>query len=50
MRQPDIEIYLKETVTYKDVEVWLSEVLGTCSEWKKKGETWKCTAGNVPVT
>ena len=50
MRQPDIEIYLKEAVTYKDVEAWLAEVLGPCTEWKKKGETWKCTAGDVPVT
>ena len=51
MRQPDIEIYLKDSdVTYKDVENWLSKVLGACSEWKKKGETYKCTAGDVPVT
>ncbi len=50
MRQPDIEIYLKEAVTYKDVAEWLSTVLGTCSEWKQKGQVWKCTAGNVPVT
>jgi len=50
MRQPDIEIYLKEAVTYKDVAEWLSSVLGACSEWKQKGQVWKCTAGNVPVT
>jgi hypothetical protein len=51
MRQPDIEIYLKDSdVTYKDVEAWLSDVLGECSEWKKKGGTYQCTAGNVPVT
>ena len=25
-------------------------MLGPCTEWKKKGETWKCTAGEVPVT
>ena len=51
MSQPDFEIYLKDSdVTYKDVENWLSEVLGPCSEWKKKGETYKCTAGDVPVT
>ena len=50
MRQPDIEIYLKEAVTYKDVEAWLANVLGPCTDWKKKGETWKCTAGDVPVT
>ena len=42
--------YLKEAITYKDVEAWLAEVLGPCTEWKKKGETWKCMAGNVPVT
>ncbi|MFP3517328.1 hypothetical protein SB766_14145 [Pseudomonas sp. SIMBA_077] len=50
MRQPDIEIYLKEAVTYKDVAEWLSTVLGTCSQWTQKGQVWKCTAGNVPVT
>ena len=33
MRQPDIEIYLKEAVTYKEVADWLSTVLGECSEW-----------------
>ena len=50
MRQPDIEIYLKESVTYKDVADWLSTVLGTCSEWTQKGQVWKCTVGKVPVT
>ncbi|MFJ7883793.1 hypothetical protein ACIQYF_09805 [Pseudomonas sp. NPDC096917] len=50
MRQPDIEIYLKESVTYKDVADWLSTVLGTCSPWTQKGQVWKCTAGEVPVT
>jgi hypothetical protein len=24
--------------------------LGPCSEWKQKGQTFKCKAGNIPVT
>ncbi|CAM3733131.1 hypothetical protein CCOS865_04465 [Pseudomonas reidholzensis] len=51
MRQPDIEIYLKDTdVDHKQVAAWLAEALGTCSEWTQKGLTWKCLAGNIPVT
>ena len=51
MRQPDIEIYLKDAdVDYKAVADWLSEALGQCSEWVKKGQTYKCKAGNVSVT
>lgn len=49
MRQPDIEIYLKD-VDLDAVSQWLSSTLGACSEWQKKGQTFKCHAGNVPVT
>lgn len=48
MRQPDIEIYLKEA-THKEIAAWLSTALGECTEWVQKGQTWKCTAGTVPV-
>jgi len=51
MRQPDIEIYLKDTdVDHKQVAEWLGQALGACSEWQQRGQTWKCMAGNIPVT
>ncbi|EKT4465171.1 hypothetical protein WCE02_17545 [Pseudomonas juntendi] len=51
MRQPDIEIYLKDTdVDHKQVAEWLGQALGPCSQWQQRGQTWKCTAGNIPVT
>ena len=50
MRQPDIEIYLKEPLIHKEIVDWLSKALGECTEWKQKGLLWKCTAGEVPVT
>ena len=51
MRQPDIEIYLKDADTdHKAIAQWLGEVLGTCGPWQQKGQTWKCMAGEVPVT
>ncbi len=40
MRQPDIEIYLKdEDVDHKAIAQWLGDALGSCSEWKQKGQT-----------
>ncbi|WP_416422830.1 hypothetical protein RAM80_23545 [Pseudomonas sp. App30] len=51
MRQPDIEIYLKDAdVDHKAIAAWLGEALGPCSDWVQKGQTWKCKAGSVPVT
>jgi len=51
MRQPDIEIYLKDAdVDHKAIAAWLGEALGPCSDWQQKGQTWKCRAGDVPVT
>lgn len=49
MRQPDIEIYLKDA-SQQAVTDWLSEALGPCSEWQQRGQTFKCRAGDVPVT
>lgn len=49
MRQPDIEIYLKDA-SQQAITEWLSETLGTCSEWQQRGQTFKCRAGEVPVT
>ena len=51
MRQPDIEIYLKDAdVDHKAISAWLGEALGPCSDWVQKGQTYKCKAGNIPVT
>lgn len=49
MRQPDIEIYLKDA-SQQAVTDWLSEALGPCSEWQQRGQTFKCRAGNIPLT
>lgn len=51
MRQPDIEIYLKDAdVDHKQIAEWLAQAIGPCTEWKQKGHTFKCQAGNIPVT
>ena len=51
MRQPDIEIYLKDAdVDHKAIAAWLGAALGPCTDWVQKGQTYKCKAGNVPVT
>lgn len=51
MRQPDIEIYLEEVKSGREhVVEWLSETLGPCTPWVKKGQVRKCTAGGIPVT
>jgi len=51
MRQPDIEIYLKDAeVDHKQIAAWLTQAIGPCTEWKQKGQTYKCQAGNIPVT
>ncbi|MFG0380091.1 hypothetical protein ACF8C6_03905 [Pseudomonas sp. zbq_18] len=49
MRQPDIEIYLKDA-SQQAVADWLSEALGPCSAWQQRGQTFKCHAGDIPVT
>ncbi|CAD5109089.1 hypothetical protein [Zestomonas carbonaria] len=53
MRQPDIEIYLKDAD--RDAVIrWLSQTLGPCTEWRQKGQTFKCeidsAAGPIPLT
>ncbi len=51
MRQPDIEIYLKDAdVDHKAIAAWLGTALGSCSDWVQRGQTYKCRAGSVPVT
>ena len=49
MRQPDIEIYLKDAdVDHRAIVAWLGAALGPCTDWVQKGQTYKCKAGNVP--
>ncbi|WP_462382111.1 hypothetical protein [Pseudomonas sp. Marseille-QA0892] len=49
MRQPDIEIYLKD-VERDAVSEWLAQALGPCSDWQAAGQTFKCAAGSLRVT
>ena len=48
MRQPDIEIYLKDA-DQQAVAAWLHEALGPVSEWQQRGQIFKCQAGAIPV-
>ncbi|MDD0841881.1 hypothetical protein [Pseudomonas sp. Gutcm_11s] len=48
MRQPDIEIYLKDA-SQDAITAWLNEVFGSCSEWQQRGQMFKCQAGAIPV-
>ncbi len=49
MRQPDIEIYLRDA-SQDAVTAWLNQAVGSCSPWQPKGNTFKCRAGDIPVT
>ncbi|MFC2970845.1 hypothetical protein ACFOJE_01270 [Azotobacter bryophylli] len=50
MRQPDVEIYLKDS-DQQAVSDWLNAALGSCTPWLQKGQTFKCaTANGAPVT
>ncbi|WP_017937943.1 hypothetical protein [Zestomonas thermotolerans] len=53
MRQPDIEIYLKDA-DRDEVIRWLTQILGPCTEWRQQGQTFKCeidsAAGLIPLT
>ena len=53
MRQPDIEIYLKDA-DHQAVAAWLGVALGPCSPWRQQGQTYKCSldspAGVIPLT
>ncbi|MBF7729686.1 hypothetical protein [Pseudomonas sp. N040] len=49
MRQPDIEIYLKDA-EHPAVASWLATAIGPCTAWQQKGQTYKCMAGSIPVT
>ncbi|MCL7462530.1 hypothetical protein [Pseudomonas sp. NW5] len=49
MRQPDIEIYLKD-VELPAVSAWLEQAIGPCTPWQTRGQVQRCTAGGIPVT
>ena len=49
MRQPDIEIYLRDA-SQDAVTQWLAQSVGPCTPWQPKGHTFKCKAGDIPVT
>ncbi|HHJ4328334.1 TPA: hypothetical protein ACQJWO_005648 [Klebsiella pneumoniae] len=48
MRQPDIEIYLKD-VSQARVTSWLEQAMGPCTEWQACGQTQRCQAGGISV-
>ncbi|MBB3104828.1 hypothetical protein [Azomonas macrocytogenes] len=49
MRQPDIEIYLKDA-DRQTVGTWLEQSLGPCSPWQSKGEVSTCeSASGIPI-
>lgn len=49
MRQPDIEIYLRDA-DYPAVTAWLEQAIGPCTPWQRKGQTYKCRSGDIEVT
>jgi hypothetical protein len=50
MRQPDVEIYLKDS-DQQAISDWLNAALSSCTPWRQKGQTFKCaTANGAPVT
>lgn len=48
MRQPDIEIYLKD-IERTAISQWLESVLGAPCNWQQKGRVSRCLCANIPV-
>ena len=48
MRQPDIEIYLKDT-DRAAISEWLQSALGAPCNWQEKGRVSRCLCANIPV-
>lgn len=48
MRQPDIEIYLKDA-SHEQVAQWLEQRLGSLSPWQDKGQGLSSQAGGIPI-
>lgn len=49
MRQPDIEIYLKDA-DLAAVSAWLNQALGALDEWQARGQTFKSRAAGIALT
>jgi hypothetical protein len=49
MRQPDIEIYLKEA-SRESITQWLTQAVGSCTPWQARGQAFRCDAGPLKVT
>lgn len=48
MRQPDIEIYLKDT-DRAAISQWLQSALGEPCNWQEKGRVSRCLCANIAV-
>ena len=48
MRQPDIEIYIKES-NREALSAWLSAALGAPCQWQQKGRVSRCVCANIPI-
>ena len=48
MRQPDIEIYLKDA-DRAAIGAWLTAALNAPCAWQQKGRVWRCNCANIPV-
>ena len=48
MRQPDIEIYIKESHR-EAISAWLTAALGASCEWQQKGRVSRCICAGIPV-
>lgn len=51
MRQPDIEIYLKDAQLFAITD-WLQSALGECTDWLMKGKVYHCQTieAQIPIT
>ena len=48
MRQPDIEIYIKES-NREALSAWLTAALGEPCQWQQKGRVSRCLCANIPA-
>ncbi len=48
MRQPDIEIYIKDA-DRQQVRQWLEQRLGSGSPWQERGPLSRCQVQEIPV-
>lgn len=48
MRQPDIEIYVKD-IDRTAITVWLESILNAPCVWQEKGRVSRCECAGIPV-